>query len=275
MNTVVITGSTRGIGRGLAVSFLELGCAVVINGRKSADVEQAAQELAGQFDPSRITGFACDISNYEHVQAFWEAAHRRFGRVDIWINNAGVSHPVNNFWTLDPQLVRSLVDTNLTGAMYGSKVAMLGMLGQGYGAIYNMEGLGSRGGRMVSGLALYGSSKAGLGYFTEALAREAAGTPVLVGAISPGMVLTDMLLMRASRSWEEEQRTQRVFNILADSVEAVAPWIARRILENEHNGIRIAWLTPAKIIRRFLMAPFHRDKFREVRREDGEISDGG
>jgi NAD(P)-dependent dehydrogenase (short-subunit alcohol dehydrogenase family) len=259
--SIVITGSTRGIGRGLAVSFLELGCAVVINGRQKVDVEQVVEELARQFSPDRINGFACDITHHDQVQALWQTASQLFERVDIWINNAGLSHQLVDFWAIDPDVVRSVIDTNLTGTMYGSQVAMRGMLEQGYGAIYNMEGLGSRRGRRVPGLALYGSTKAGLGYFTAELAQEAASTPVLVGAVSPGMVLTDMLLKRPAQNPAEEQRTRRIFSILADRVETVAPWLARRILENDRNGARIAWLTPAKVMRRFLAAPFRRDKY--------------
>ena len=264
MKSVVITGSTRGIGKGLAVSFLELGCAVVINGRNRIVVEQVVQELENRYDPDRIAGFAGDVSDYEQVQALWEAACKRFGEVDIWINNAGISHSLDEFWKLDPQVVHSVVETNLTGAMLGSLVALRGMLEQGYGAIYNMEGLGSRGGRMVSGLALYGSTKAGLGYFTEALARETGGTAVLVGALSPGMVLTDMLLDRPARSREDEQRTQRAFSILADRVETVTPWLARKVLENERSAVRIAWLTPSKVMLRFLAAPFHKRRLEEI-----------
>jgi NAD(P)-dependent dehydrogenase (short-subunit alcohol dehydrogenase family) len=275
MKSVVITGSTRGIGRGLSVSFLELGCSLVINGRRVEDVEQAIQDLASQSSLDRIEGFACDVSDYGQVQALWKVAYKRFGRVDIWINNAGISHPLGDFWDLDQQVMHSVVDTNLTGTLYGSKVAMQGMLIQGYGAIYNMEGLGSRGGRRVAGLALYGSTKAGLGYFTEALAQEAAVTPVIVGAISPGMVLPDMRLKRPAQSPQDEQRTRWVFSILADRVETVAPWLARRILKNERNGVRIAWLTPAKVMRRIMAAPFRREKVGRVQSEDGNPRDQG
>jgi NAD(P)-dependent dehydrogenase (short-subunit alcohol dehydrogenase family) len=258
MKTVLITGSTRGLGRGLAQAFLELGCAVVINGRRKADVDQVVQSLAQAHDPNCIGGYAGDMCDFEQVQALWEAAQKRFGRVDIWINNAGISHLLDDFWKLDPQVVRTVLETNLTGAMYGSLVALRGMLEQGYGALYNMEGLGSRDGRKIAGLSLYGSSKAGLSYFTQALAQETAGTPVLVGALSPGMVLTDMLTGRAGRDPQEVARAERVFSILADRVETVAPWLARRILANQRNGIRIAWLTPAKVMGRFLTAPFRR-----------------
>jgi NAD(P)-dependent dehydrogenase (short-subunit alcohol dehydrogenase family) len=257
MKTIVITGSTRGLGRGLAEAFLELGCAVVLNGRRQEDVDEIVKTLALTHAASCISGIACDVRKYEQAQSLWQAARQRFETIDIWINNAGVSHSLDEFWKLDPQVVEAVVETNLTGVMYGSLVALNGMLEQGFGAIYNMEGLGSRNGRKIPGLSLYGSSKAAVGYFTQALALETASTPVLVGALSPGMVLTDMLSGRTGRDPQAAIRAERVFHILADPVETVAPWLANRILQNQRNGIRISWLTPRKVLTRFLTAPFY------------------
>jgi hypothetical protein len=80
------------------------------------------------------------------------------------------------------------------------------------------------------------------------------------------MVMTDMLLKEGFEgSPEEEERTRRVFNILADRVETVAPWLVSRILSNERTGARISWLTTWKVITRFLVAPFRkRDLFIEM-----------
>ncbi len=85
-----------------------------------------------------------------------------------------------------------LIRTNLLGTIHGSRAAMRGMLAQGGGAIYNLEGWGSDGKRR-GGLAVYGTSKCAIRYFTLALADEAAGTPVLVGTLSPGMMVTGFL----------------------------------------------------------------------------------
>ncbi|RPI21566.1 MAG: SDR family oxidoreductase, partial [Chloroflexota bacterium] len=220
MKVIVITGSTRGIGYGLAGSFLDLGCAVVISGRRQEAVDKALGGLSKKASQgpveARLSGYPCDVTVFEQVQALWDQAKAKFGRVDIWINNAGSSNSLNNFWDLSPELIRSVVETNLVGAMYGSQVALRGMLAQGEGAIYNMEGLGSDSRRSVRGLALYGSTKAGLSYFNNALVDETRDGPVLVGSIRPGMVLTDMLLDREYRSEEERARAMKVFNIIAD-----------------------------------------------------------
>ena len=257
MKTVVITGSTRGIGYGLADSFLALGCAVTISGRTLANVEEAVAKLVAQHEADRVLGQPCDVTDLEQVQALWDAAKARFGRVDIWINNAGIGHSQMDFCELSPEQIKAVVDTNLVGAMYGAKVALRGMLDQGFGSFYNMEGLGSDD-RMVRGLALYGCTKAGLRYLTQSWVQETRGTPVLVGALRPGMVMTDLVTRQYEERPEDWEHDKRIFNILADRVETVTPWLARKVLANKKTGVRITWLTRRKVIGRFLAAPFRR-----------------
>jgi short-subunit dehydrogenase len=113
-------------------------------------------------------------------------------------------------------------------------------------------------------MTLYSTTKYGLHYLTDALVAETQDTPVLVGALSPGMVITDMLTREEVRSEEDWESTKRIFNILADRVEDVAPWMASQILDNDRTGVRIKWLTRGKIMTRFLTAPFRkRDLFGE------------
>jgi len=263
VKVVVITGSTRGIGLGLANAFLTLGCAVTISGRASSSTEPAVARLAANHGWERILGHPCDVTRPDQVQSLWRAAHDHFGRIDIWINNAGISHPRLKFWDHSPEQIQTVLNTNLAGAMFGSKVALRGMLEQGFGSIYNVEGLGSDG-RRVSGLTLYSSTKYGLRYLTDALADETRGTSIVVGALSPGMVVTDMLTSeeRSTADWEA---SKHIFNILADRVEDVTPWLARQVLANKKNGARIRWLTRGKILRRLLVAPFRkRDLFASI-----------
>jgi NAD(P)-dependent dehydrogenase (short-subunit alcohol dehydrogenase family) len=261
MKTVVITGSTRGIGYGLADSFLALGCAVTISGRTLTSVEKAVAELAAKHEADRVLGQPCDVTDFEQVQALWDAAQAHFGQVDIWINNAGIGHSQMDSCELSPEQIQSVMDTNLVGAMYGAKVALRGMLDQGFGSFYNMEGLGSDG-RMVKGLALYGCTKAGLRYLTQSWVEETRGTPVLVGALRPGMVMTDLVTKQYEERPEDWERDKRIFNILGDRVETVTPWLAQKVLANDKTGVRITWLTRGKVIGRFLLAPFRkRDLF--------------
>jgi NAD(P)-dependent dehydrogenase (short-subunit alcohol dehydrogenase family) len=261
MKSIVITGSTRGIGYGLADAFLDLGCAVTINGRTQASVDKARAELSAKHKTENVLGCAGDVIRFVEVEALWSAARSRFGKVDIWINNAGMAHPQLSFWRNPPERIKSVVETNVLGAMNGAAVALRGMIEQGFGSFYNVEGLGSSG-RRVEGLTLYGSTKYGLRYLTDALVEETKGTPVLVGALRPGMVLTDMLTKQFEGRPEEWERAKRIFNILADRVETATPWLARKILANDKTGVRIFWLTRSKMIARFLLAPVRkRDLF--------------
>jgi NAD(P)-dependent dehydrogenase (short-subunit alcohol dehydrogenase family) len=239
----------------MASTFLQRGCSVLVNGRTPAAVEQAVQALSVAHPRAAVRGLAGDAARIDDHWALWAEAQRAFGRVDIWINNAGVNTSPTPFWEHAPKQIETVIQTNLLGTMLGTKVAVEGMLQQGHGAIYNMEGLGSTG-RIVPGLALYASSKAGLRYFDDAMALETRGLPVLFGMLSPGMVLTDMLRIRQSeRDWAQ---TKRIFNILADRVETVAPWLVDQMLANRAHGKRIAWLTQSKILWRFLSAPITR-----------------
>ncbi len=261
MKTTVITGSTRGIGYGLADAFLDLGCAVTVSGRSSDGVGNAVDSLGAKHDAHRVFGHRCDVTDYDQVQALWDAALEHWGQIDIWINNAGMANLQMAFWEQPPERIQAVVQTNLVGAMYGAKVAIPGMLKQGFGGLYNMEGLGSDG-RKVEGLTLYGSTKHGLRYLTDALAQETQGTPVLIGALSPGMVVTDLLTQQYDGRPEDFEQAKRILNVLADRVETVTPWLAQQVLNNEKNGAHITWLTRRKTMSRFLVAPFRkRDLF--------------
>ncbi len=263
MKTIVITGSTKGIGYGLADSFLKLGCEVVVSGRGMEAVEAAVAQLSAEHDSGRILGQPCDVTNFEQVQALWDAAAAKFGKVDVWINNAGQSHPIKDFWTLDIALMDEIVKTNLIGSMYGSKVALNGMLAQGFGALYNMEGAGSTG-RIHPGMILYGSTKRGGNLLIAGLAKELEGKPVIVGGLSPGMVVTGLADRHRAANPEGWEQTKRIFNIIGDRVENVTPWLAERILENQKNGATISYISGMKIMWRFLTARFSkRDLFTE------------
>jgi len=259
--SIVITGSTRGIGYNLAQAFLERGCTVTVSGRTQAAVDEAATKLASHHGNERVFGYPCDVTDYAQVQSLWEAVKSHFDRIDIWINNAGIAHPMMNFWEHSPQQLEEVVDTNVIGTMYGSKVALTGMLAQGYGALYNLEGFGANG-RSMQGLTLYGSTKASLHFLDRSLATETRGTTVIAGAVAPGMVITDMITRQFEGRAEELEKSKRILNIIAERAETVAPVLAERILANQKNGVTIAYSSPARMLVKFLTAPFNkRDLF--------------
>ena len=258
---VIITGSTRGIGYGLAKSFLSHGCSVTISGRGAKAVDKTVADLKSRYEAGFIFGQACDVTILEQVQSLWDRSVEQFGKVDIWINNAGTSGERGLIWELPADEVHIPITTNVLGTVYGVQVAMKGMLTQGVGAIYNMEGMGSDG-RKHAGLTMYGTSKCAIHYLTESLALEAKDTPVIIGALRPGMVITDMITDRYKDRPEEWERAKRIFNIIADRVENVTPWLAEKVLANQKSGATLAYSSTWKLFWRFLSQPFvKRDLF--------------
>ncbi len=255
---MVITGSTRGIGYGLALEFARLGHQVTVSGRTPQAVSTAVSSLSALYPSANLQGEACDMTRIEEVQKLWQTAATRFGKVDIWINNAGQGNPRQPFQHLAPEQVQQVVQTNLLGMMYGSQVALQGMEKQGFGQIYNMEGQGSNG-NIRPGLILYGTTKIALTCFTRGLIKENVTGPVQINYLSPGMVISDLLLQNL-KSAENPERVRRFFNHFADPVETVTPYLVEQILANKKHGRRIAWLTPTKILWRFATLPFsHRE----------------
>jgi NAD(P)-dependent dehydrogenase (short-subunit alcohol dehydrogenase family) len=261
---IVITGSTRGIGYGLAEAFLGFGCSVAVSGRGKDAVKKAVAGLKSRHEAKRVFGLPCDVNVPEQVQVLWDRSLAQFGKVDIWVNNAGTSGKQGLVWELPAIEAQVPILTNILGTVYGAQVAMRGMLAQGFGAIYNMEGMGSDG-RKHAGLTIYGTSKYAIHYFTESLALEAKDTPVIVSALRPGMVITDMIVDRYKDRPAEWERAKKIFNIIADSVENVTPWLARRMIANQKNGTVIAYSSRWKLLWRFLSNSFvKRDLFKSI-----------
>ena len=270
---IVITGSTRGIGKGLAAEFLRRGHRVVVSGRSQASVDRALVQLQTDLTPGeRLLGVPCRVDAYEEVQNLWAKAAAAYGGVDVWINNAGISNTRAMIGELDPKEIETVNRSNLLGTMFGAKVALEGMSRQASGGhIYNFEGLGSNG-RAMPGLSLYGATKYAITYFTKCLIKETRGTAVKVGYLSPGIVLTH-LSMEGSENMPAErlEYTKRIFNILADRVETVTPWLVEKVLADDKHGSRIAWLTPRKAAWRFATSRFKkRDLFADFELEHRE-----
>jgi NAD(P)-dependent dehydrogenase (short-subunit alcohol dehydrogenase family) len=246
MKTIVITGSTKGIGLGLAREFLKRDCRVVISSRRASAVDQVCTDLETLYGTGKVTGLSCDITDIEQVQAIWKAAVDHLGTVDIWLNNAGIANTTRKLWELESQEIPRVVSTNLTGVIFGTQVALQGMLAQGSGQVYNLEGFGSDD-MLVNGLSVYGATKRGVRYFSEAMAQEVEDRPVQVGTISPGIVLTDFLV-DDMRKMDPEQLeiTKAVYNVLADDVETVTQFLVEELLVNSENGRRIMWMPEEK-----------------------------
>ena len=260
MKNVVITGSTRGIGLAMALEFLQSGCCVTLSGRGES-IRPALMQTLQPF-VERYQYIPCDVQNKRDLEALWEAAVAKFGAVDLWINNAGQNAPHDWIYHTDECYVRAVIGTNIAGVILGSQVAAEGMIRQGHGAIYSMEGLGSND-MIQKKTILYGTSKRALTYFMKGLAKELEGTGVIAGRLSPGMMLTDFITKTPDGSVaaiETDAQFQKIFNILADRPETVAKFFVPRMLKNTKNDRQIAWLTGGKAAWRFLTAPLRKGR---------------
>ena len=258
MQNVVITGSTRGLGLQMAKEFLKAGCNVTVCGTTPESINKAKQELKG-FE-NQFFYVACNVRNLADIKSLWLKSVEKWGGVDIWINNAGQNAPSESLCSTPDGYIDAVVDTNIKGVMYGSKVASENMLKQGHGQIWNMEGLGSNN-MIVEHTILYGTSKCALTYFTKGLAKELKNSPVKIGRLSPGMMLTEFITKSPTgeaSSVTHDNQFKKIFNTLGDRPETVAKFFIPRILSNTKQDAHLVWLTNGKSMKRFMISPFQK-----------------
>lgn len=255
MSTIVITGSTQGIGRGLAEEFCNRGHQVIISGRDQGRIDEALSTMLAL--PGEAAGQSCDVADAIQVQSLWDLATNHFGQVDIWINNAGLARTVWPILDIPQMEIENMVRTNMLGTINGCRVAARGMKEQGQGKLFNMLGGGSDG-EYFPGLAIYGTTKRGLDYFTDALVKELAHTALIVGKIRPGMVITEAVIREVKEDLENFQKSRKMMNNLVDTVQTVSPYLVDQILATSKSGQKIRWLTGGKIAGRMLKGLFRK-----------------
>jgi len=185
----VITGGTRGLGLGIARALAQAGAAVVVASRSQKSVGDAVQLIRAE--GRQVSGLAVDVVHLDQMESLAEYAISQFGKLDIWVNNAGTSGPYGPTMDFTPQDFYLVVETNILGVYNGSRTALQHFLLQGSGKLINILGHGYN--RPVPWQNTYGASKAWVRSFTKALAEETKDSHVGVFAFNPGMVLTDLL----------------------------------------------------------------------------------
>ena len=183
----IITGGSRGIGAAIAARLAESGAAVVVSGRDAARLDRTVKELETLGVPA--LGVVADAAKREDVDRLADATKERFGRIDILVNNAGMIR--------DGLLVRmkdedwdQVMDVNLRGAFLMTRAVAKAMIRQKGGRVINIASTAGAMGN--AGQVNYSAAKAGLIGFTKASARELAHWSILVNAVAPGLIETDM-----------------------------------------------------------------------------------
>jgi len=181
--SAIVTGGTRGIGYAIAKALVSAGANVAITGRLESDVENATSEL-GKIGPGTISGYACDVRNYDAVKSLFGA----FGGVDILINNAGIGI-FSSVESMSPEDFRAVLETNVFGVFYCCHEAIPVMKQRGGGYIINISSLA--GANPHPQMAAYNASKFGLNGFSEALMQEVRHDGIKVTYVMPGSVNTE------------------------------------------------------------------------------------
>lgn len=181
--TALVTGSTRGIGRGIAQLLSDSGANVAVVGRDKAKAEEAAGTL------KNARGFACDVSDAASVTALVEEVEKSFGSVDILVNNAGITRD-NLLMRLKDDDWDAVLDANLKAAFVAIRAATRGMMKRRWGRVINIASVVGLIGN--KGQANYAASKAGLIGLTKSVAKELASRNILANVVAPGFVETDM-----------------------------------------------------------------------------------
>jgi 3-oxoacyl-[acyl-carrier protein] reductase len=184
----VITGAGRGIGRAIALQFAEYGSKVVINYRNSiAQVEELLTTIKNA--GGEAIAIQADISREEEAKKLVEEAVKHFGRLDVLVNNAGVTKD-NLLMRMSEADFSSVIDINLKGTFFCTKHAATVMLKQRSGKIINISSVVGLTGNV--GQVNYAASKAGVIGMTKTVARELASRGITVNAVAPGFIETDM-----------------------------------------------------------------------------------
>ena len=226
----IITGSTKGIGKAIAHEFVREGARVVITSSSNANVQAALLE----FPPDSVYGCVCNVVSTVDMEQLIVDTVKRFGRIDVFINNAGISDTYRNITESDPDEWGKVIDTNLKGTYNGCRAAINYFLKENRkGKIINMAGSGTDRKSNTPWISAYGSTKAAIARFTYAVAAEYRHTGLSVMLLHPGLVRTGMV--SADSPTPELSRQLATFNTILD-IFAQSPLVAAQLAVKLASG---------------------------------------
>ena len=186
----IVTGGSRGIGFSIVKEYLKQGAKVVLCASRQETADKAVAELKAENAEWNVKGIWPNLTNYDEVKAAFDAVAAEFGKIDVLVNNAGVSarEPFTSYTT---EMFEKTMDLNLTAVFNCCRAVVDGMKEQGSGVILNTSSMVGKYGQ-PAGIA-YPTSKFAVNGFTLSLARELAPAGIRVNAVAPGVTRTDMV----------------------------------------------------------------------------------
>ncbi len=185
---IVITGSTRGIGRAIAEACGKAGAKLVICSRDEVNVNEVIPLFRKK--GYKVTGIPADVSITEDLKRLFDHAIAQWGKIDVWINNAGISAGYRLLEHVPDEELRKIVEVNLTATLLACKMIIPYFKQQGRGILINLSGRGGRGDHAAF-MAPYTATKAAITTLTRSLAEENAGHAISIHSVVPGLVKTD------------------------------------------------------------------------------------
>ena len=195
----VVTGAARGIGRAIALALAEEGAEVVINYHHSEERSLAVKEEI-EARGGKAAVMQCDVSDYESCERFVSAVAEMCGRIDIWVNNAGITKD-RLLMRMSEEAFDEVIETNLKGTFQCMRFVSRVMVKQRYGRIINLSSVVGIAGN--AGQVNYAASKAGVIGMTKSAAKELAGRGITVNAVAPGFIETEMTSILSEKVQEQ------------------------------------------------------------------------
>ncbi|WP_457640695.1 3-oxoacyl-[acyl-carrier-protein] reductase [Persephonella sp.] len=183
--TVLVTGSTRGIGKAIAIAFAEKGADVIVTGRSKANAQLVAENIKNEFG---VNAYGVELDFSKDIKEQWKEIDK-IGTIDILVNNAGLTKDTL-FIRMKDEDWNEVLNANLTGTFKVTQLAVKGMMKKRWGRIINISSIIGFIGN--AGQVNYATTKAGLIGFTKSLAKELASRNITVNAVAPGFIETDM-----------------------------------------------------------------------------------
>jgi NAD(P)-dependent dehydrogenase (short-subunit alcohol dehydrogenase family) len=229
----IVTGGAGGLGRSIAERILLSGGSVSLWDVDVAKLADAGNQLSNH---GLIGTVALDLTESASVQAATEATVARFGKIDILINNAGITGGNAATWEIDPAAWRRVIDVNLVGSFLTSRSVVPVMLRQGYGRIVNIASVAGKEGNPNA--SHYSASKAGLIGLTKSLSKELATRGILVNCVTPAAANTD-LFAQMTPQHIEYMRSKIPMNRFVEpkEVAALVCWLASEECSFSTGGV--------------------------------------
>ncbi len=212
---IVITGGTKGLGKALALSFKKEDVNVVVCARNEEELKI--------FQKEGILGIKADVTKENDLNNLLKIVIKKFGQLDFWINNAGIWLPHLPIEEVDWKRAHDLIEVNLFGTVYGSRVALIQMRKQNFGSIINIISTSALEGR--SGGSAYCASKYAVRGFTESLKKEVEGTNIKVISIYPGGMQTNFFDEKKPEGYNEYMNPDFVADIIIENLKSDNPEI--------------------------------------------------